>query len=92
MLMMKAADAPLSLPPYPMDAVMYPERRNFASRDQLLGRVLAEFNEMPCMRLRAAQTQRLLGLRADVAARVLATLLARQALWMGPDGRYAARA
>ena len=89
--MIKAVDAPLLLPPYAMDAVGPHERRNDTARDQLLRRVRAEFEEMPGMRLTAAQAHRLLGLREDVAARVFATLLARQALWKGPDGRYAAR-
>ena len=90
--MIKAADAPLLLPSYAIGALMLQERRDPASREQLLRRVHAEFAEMPCMRLTAVQAQRLLGLRQDVAARVLATLLARHALWRGPDGRYSARA
>ena len=88
--MLKAAAAPLLLPPYAIGALMRPERRNHASRDQLVRRVRAEFEEMPRMRLTAAQTKRLLGLREDVVARVLATLVARQAPVTGAFGSVTA--
>ena len=52
------------------------DRRDHSSRDELLERVYAEFREMPCLRLTPAQTRRLLGLRTDVCARVLARLSA----------------
>jgi hypothetical protein len=52
------------------------DRRDHSSRDDMLERVYAEFREMPCLRLTPAQTQRLLALRADICARVLARLVA----------------
>jgi hypothetical protein len=51
------------------------ERRNNPVRDALMGRVYAEFAEMRCMRLTAAQARRLFGLRPDVAERILAALV-----------------
>lgn len=50
------------------------ERRNAASRANLLLRVMAEFAEMPGLRLTHAQARRLSGLREDVSVRVLAAL------------------
>ena len=64
------------------------DRRNIASREQLLQRVRCEFKEMPCLRLTRGQAQRLFGLRADVCARVLAGLVDDGALTRGPDERY----
>ena len=69
-----------------------PERRNQASRMALLRRVHAEFKQLPCLRLTAAQTQRLLNLRADICARVLQELTTARLVYLADDGRYAARA
>ena len=66
------------------------ERRDPASRERLVERVLAEFREMPCLRLTPAQAQRLFGLRADVSTRVINTLIGDGYIRLGPDGRYAA--
>ena len=63
-------------------------RRNTASRLQLLRRIRAEFYEMPCLRLTRPQAQRLFGLRPDVCERVLAILVGEGTLICGPDGRY----
>jgi hypothetical protein len=52
------------------------DRRNHSSRLELLERVYGEFQEMPCLRLTAAQAQRLFGLRADVCERLLTGLVA----------------
>lgn len=68
--------------------LMLPDRRNFASREQLLGRVRAEYDEMPCLRLTCRQAQRLFGLRPDVCERVLATLVGERTLTRGPDERF----
>jgi hypothetical protein len=65
-----------------------PDRRNTASRAQLLDRIRAEFHEMPCLRLTAPQARRLFGLRADVCERVFGTLIAEGTLTCGADGRY----
>jgi hypothetical protein len=68
----------------------FSERRDNASREQLLERVLAEFREMPCLRLTPAQAQRLFGLRADISSRVIETLIRAGHVRLDPDGRYAA--
>jgi hypothetical protein len=68
---------------------LLPDRRDARSREQLLARVRAEFEEMPCLRLTLAQAVRLFALREDVCARVLATLVNERALWRGLDGQYA---
>lgn len=66
------------------------ERRDHRSRDLLEQRVLAEFREMPCLRLTAAQAQRLFGLRQDVSVRIIGQLVRDGLLRLDPDGRYAA--
>jgi hypothetical protein len=64
------------------------ERRNGASRNTLVHRVSAEFNEMPCLLLTRGQARRLFALRADVCDRVLATLVADGTLTRLPDDRF----
>jgi len=64
------------------------ERRNQPSREQLVERIIAEFREMPCLRLTPAQAQRLFGLRSDVSARVINQLVQDGQLRLDPDGRY----
>jgi hypothetical protein len=66
------------------------DRRDHASRTRLEQRVLAEFREMPCMRLTAAQAERLFGMRGDVTERVIETLLHDGVLRVDDEGRYAA--
>lgn len=65
-----------------------PDRRDPRSRELLLGRVRAEFQEMPCLRLTRPQAQRLFGLRVDICERVLATLVRQHEIFLGSDGRY----
>ena len=65
-----------------------PERRDQVSREQLLRRVRAEFEEMPCLRLTRRQAQRLFGLRSDICDRVLAALVADRSLCRESDDRY----
>ena len=65
------------------------ERRDNASREALVERVLAEFREMPCLRLTPAQAQRLFGLRSDVSARLIGDLVRIGELRLDVDGRYA---
>ena len=65
-----------------------PERRDRASREQLLRRVRAEFEEMPSLRLTRGQAQRLFGMRADVCERVLAALVRERTLCLDHDERY----
>jgi hypothetical protein len=68
---------------------LFPDRRDARSRELLLRRVRAEFEEMPCLRLTLKQATRLFALREDVCARVLGTLVKDRALWRGLDGQYA---
>ena len=63
------------------------DRRTPAARAALLARVSAEFQEMPCMRLTAAQARRLFGLRPDVCQRIL-TALVRQGFLSCDGERY----
>ena len=68
-----------------MDASTYlrvrPDRRDHASREQLLRRVRAEFSEMPCLRLTPAQARRLFGLRPDICDRVLDELVRERTIY-----------
>ena len=75
-----------------LDPSLATYRRDEQSREQLLRRVRAEFDEMPCLRLTLAQAARLFTLRQDVCARVLDTLVHEHLLWRTADGRYARRA
>jgi hypothetical protein len=69
---------------------MVERRRDLPARERLVQRVLSEFREMPCLRLTPEQAQRLFSLRADVAARVIDTLIANGHVRIDPDGRYVA--
>jgi hypothetical protein len=51
------------------------ERRNLTSRQALLERIAIEYDEMPGLRLTAAQAQRLFGLREDIWMRVFKALV-----------------
>jgi hypothetical protein len=64
------------------------ERRNQRSREALLTRVVAEFEEMPCLRLTGQQAQRLFDLRADVCQRLLGALLRDGTLAFDSEQRY----
>jgi hypothetical protein len=64
------------------------ERRHQPSRDALVTRVTAEFQEMPCLRLTGGQAQRLFDLRSDVCQRLLATLVREGTLSCDPEQRY----
>jgi hypothetical protein len=68
-----------------------PDRRYGASRDRLVHRVHAEFEELPGLRLTCRQAQRLFGLRPDICERVFAMLVGEQSLTRGPDERYGVR-
>jgi hypothetical protein len=56
--------------------------------DPVMLRIYSEFLEMPCLRLTAAQAQRLFGLGAQPCARMLDDLVARRFLARRPDGLY----
>jgi hypothetical protein len=51
------------------------ERRNLTSRQALLHRITAEYDEMRGLRLTEAQAQRLFGLREDICLRVFNALV-----------------
>jgi hypothetical protein len=57
-------------------------------RANLLLRVMAEFEEMPGLRLTDAQARRLFGVREDVSVRGLAALIDRAILRRDPNGAY----
>jgi hypothetical protein len=63
------------------------ERRDTAARAALTQRVVAEFHEMPCLRLTPAQAQRLFGLRDDICRRMMGALVHDGVLRVHPDGR-----
>ena len=68
----------------------YPiERRNLASREALLHRIAMEYDEMPGLRLTAAQAQRLFGLREDICMRVFNALVDAAILRRDLNTRYA---
>jgi hypothetical protein len=56
---------------------------------QLLRRIKAEYNEMPGLRLTAAQAGRLWGLDAPACVDVLERLITERFLQRRPDGTYA---
>lgn len=56
--------------------------------DQVLQRVRAEYLEMPGMRLRIDQVQRLCGVDASVCKLVLDSLVAMKFLSVNADGTY----
>ena len=67
----------------------YPiERRNLTSRQALLHRIAMEYDEMPGLRLTAAQAQRLFGLRADVCMRVFDAFVEAAILRRDANNRY----
>ena len=65
------------------------ERRDVASRLQLLHRITVEYDEMPGLHLTAAQAQRLFGLQEDVCIRVLQGLVRAVILRQEANGSYA---
>jgi len=64
------------------------ERRNLGSRAELLRRIEAEYRDMPGLRLTLPQAQRLFGLRADIAVRVLTSLVDQALLRRDSTGAY----
>lgn len=64
------------------------ERRNPASRADLLRRVEVEYHDMPGLRLTRAQAQRLFGLREDICVRVLDALVQARILRIDPSGSF----
>ncbi len=68
-----------------------PDRRNQTSREQLLGRVRAEYEELRGLNLTFAQARRLFGLREDVCLRVLTKLMRDGLLRVTPEHLYVRR-
>ena len=66
-----------------------PERRDAASREWLLRRVRAEFNELRGLTLTLAQGQRLFGLRDDICRRVFEGLVVDGFLRRTPTQSFA---
>jgi hypothetical protein len=64
------------------------ERRDLNTRERLVGRVAAEFREMPGMRLTSTQAGRLFGLRSDVCGRLISRLVRDGVLRRDGEGRY----
>jgi hypothetical protein len=66
------------------------ERRNLASRQVLLRRIVVEYeyDEMPGLCLTAAQAQRLFGLREDICMRVFNALVDAAILRRDVSGVY----
>jgi hypothetical protein len=64
------------------------DRRNSASRERLLNRIRAEFDEWPRLALTEPQARRLFGLRDDVCRRIMSELVREHFLWLGPDLQY----
>ena len=59
---------------------------------RVLERIRAEFLEMPGLRLRPEQVQRLCGVEQSVCKHVLDSLVDREFLCVKPDGAYARKA
>ena len=57
--------------------------------DRLLKRIRAEYLEMPGLRLKADQVQRLCGVERGACQRVLDVLVEMKFLCVKPDGAYA---
>ena len=57
--------------------------------DDLIHRVRAEYLEMPGLRLKAEQVERLCGIERAICQRVLDSLVRLKVLGVKPDGRYA---
>jgi hypothetical protein len=58
------------------------------SIDDVIDRIRAEYMEMPGLRLRAEQVQRLCGIEEKVCRVVLDSLVNARFLSVNPDGRY----
>jgi hypothetical protein len=65
-----------------------PDRRNQTSREQLLRRVRAEYEELGGLNLTFAQARRLFCVRDDVCLRVLNKLIRDGVLRVSPENLY----
>lgn len=72
----------------PLSVRTLPERRDLTVRVAITRRVASEYDEMPGLRLTAAQAQRLFGLREDICTRVFETLVDEAVLRRDADGHY----
>lgn len=64
------------------------ERRDAASRQALLRRIVAEYDELPALCLTTVQAKRLFDLREDICARVLDQLVAVTILRRDGNGQF----
>ena len=67
------------------------ERRNIERREALVRRIVAEFDEMPGLRLSLCQASRLLGVTEAVADRILAALSRAGTLHRNASNMYVRR-
>jgi hypothetical protein len=67
------------------------ERRNVAQREALVQRLIAEFDEMPGLRLSLPQASRLFGLTEAAAARILTALTKAGTLHRNASNLYMRR-
>jgi DNA-binding IclR family transcriptional regulator len=56
--------------------------------EQILERLRAEYREMPGMRLKLEQVQRLCGIEQPLCKQALEALVEAKFLRLGPDGAY----
>jgi len=75
-------------PTYIVESCEPAERRDAASRQALLRRIVAEYDEMPALCLTAAQAERLFGLREDICIRVFDALVDAAILRRDVGGLY----
>jgi hypothetical protein len=67
------------------------ERRNIERREALVRRIVAEFDEMPGLRLSLGQASRLLGVTEAIAGRVLGALARSGILHRNASNMYVRR-
>ena len=65
-----------------------PPQLNTVPFQQVLDRIRAEYMEMPGMRLKIAQVQRLFGVEQSMCAKILDALVDAEFLCLKPDGSY----
>jgi hypothetical protein len=64
------------------------ERRDEATRQELVCRIRGEFHDMPGLSLTLAQAAKLFTLRADIASRILDRLSDARVLRKNRDGQF----
>ena len=67
------------------------ERRNFATREAVVRRIVAEFHDMPGLVLSVKQASKFLGVDEAACARILASLTQTGVLRRSPNEYYSRR-